>query len=234
MRLGKPDNYDNKEMLDDKGNLHIKLNKVEKCSMVIPLLTDKDKERFIKNVELIVRGSNLYKDYIQYLKEYRDMSRCEFFNNICIGKNKRAKVRIEIHHEPFTLYDLVNIVMNKYQKLEMDFDIYDIADEVMSLHYKNMVGLIPLSRTVHKLVGLGRLFIPLYVVDGRFFDFYKEYEPYIPEEIKALLKEKFKLSRDIKFGEMINDVSILNKKLIYIDDDKTKPCFIEDNPDEHI
>ena len=234
MRLGKPENYNNSEMVDENGNVHIKMKNIEKPSMIINLLTDKDRERFIKNVELIARGSNLYKDYIQYLKEYRDMSKCEFFNNICIGKNKRAKIRIEIHHEPFTLYDLVNIVMCKHIKMEIPLNEYAIADEVMQLHYRNLVGLIPLSKTVHKLVGLGRLFIPLYVVDGRFFDFYKEYEEYIPEELKSLLKEKFKVSRDIKYGDIINDTSILNKKLIYIDDDKTKPCFIEDNPEEHI
>ena len=113
MRLGKPENYNNSEMVDENGNVHIKMKNIEKPSMIINLLTDKDRERFIKNVELIARGSNLYKDYIQYLKEYRDMSKCAFFNNICIGKNKRAKIRIEIHHEPFTLYDLVNIVLCK-------------------------------------------------------------------------------------------------------------------------
>jgi hypothetical protein len=68
-----------------------------------------------------------------------------------------------------------------------------VAKEVMSLHYKLVIGLIPLSETVHELAHSGRLFIPIDKVLGRYNLFVECYEPFCkPEQLDALRRiEKY-------------------------------------------
>lgn len=181
---------------------------VEKTYIV---LNDKDKLMLTKAVETIVRRSLEYKQYIQFLKEEIDMTQCAFFKNVT-NKNGAA-VSIEIHHEPFTLFDITNIVIEKYIESGYDLNPLLIAEEVMSLHYKNMVGLIPLSVTVHKLVHNGNLFIPLQNVYGNYIQFLEEYGEYVSDSIKAMLETKLRLSKDIENP----DTSILEKKYVYLE-----------------
>ena len=137
------------------------------------LLSDKDKIKFIKMVETICRSSIEYKQYIQYLKDEVDMTQCSFFQNI--NKKNGAKVSIEIHHEPFTLFDIVQIVTEKHIKEDIQINPLNVAEEVMKLHYRNLVGLIPLSVTVHELVHDGKIFIPLQYLYGDYTKFIHEY-----------------------------------------------------------
>ena len=117
----------------------------EDMEYVVVINNDKDKSKFIKRCETIIRSSNEYKDYIAFLKEHVDMNRCAFFQNISTEDTRRVK--IEIHHEPFTLYDYVEVVVDKFIAEGYPLNDLSIADEVMELHYNNKVGLIPLSKT---------------------------------------------------------------------------------------
>ena len=117
----------------------------EDMEYTVTLNNAKDKVKFIKRCERTIRSSMEYRDYISYLKEYVDMNHCAFFNNVENGNGNR--VRIEIHHEPFTLYDITNVVLNRFLKDGIPLNELYIADEVMKLHYENMVGLIPLSKS---------------------------------------------------------------------------------------
>ena len=101
-----------------------------------------------------------YRDYIAYLKEYVDMTHCAFFNNV--ENSQGSRVRIEIHHEPLTLYDIVKTVVNKHIDEGIPLNDFFIADEVMLLHYTNKVGLVPLSKSVHQIIhNSNELIIPL-------------------------------------------------------------------------
>ena len=234
MRLARPGDFDNgKEgITQDDGNVRVKIGCVSKASMAINLVTDKDKHAFITDCEKMIRTSLEYKQYIEYLKEYRDMTKCKIFTNIESKQKGRNKIRIEIHHEPFTLYDIVNTVVNKHIACDWELNYFSIASEVMDLHYRNLVGLIPLSLTVHKLVHLGRIFIPLQCIDGNFIRFYDEYEEYIPTEVKNILVRNFEISRDIYYGTEDNNITILDKKYIFIEQDGiTLPHIIEDDED---
>ena len=147
MRLARPGDFDNGKdgITQDDGSVRVKIGNVSKASMAINLVTDKDKYAFINDCEQMIRTSMEYKQYIEYLKEYRDMTKCKIFTNIEGKRKGRNKIRIEIHHEPFTLYDIVNTVVNKHIACEWDLNYFSIASEVMDLHYRNLVGLIPLS-----------------------------------------------------------------------------------------
>ena len=190
---------------------------VHKVFSVVPeerrvvIMQPKHKVKFIKKVEMLVRSSQEYKFYVEFLKKNVDMTQCSFFTNI--NNRNGRKVRIEIHHEPFTLYDLVEIVMDKWSSEGRKLSHLGIAEEVMEIHYRGLVGLIPLSLTVHQLVHDGKLFIPIPNVYGRVLDFVKEYEPYISEDLMSMLKTKIQMSKETQ------DTSVLDTSYIYVEVD---------------
>ena len=155
------------------------------------LSNDKNIKRGIKEIEKIIRSSQEYKDYIKYLKENVDMTRCAFFKNV---NSNVSKVKIEIHHEPLTLYDIVETVLNKH--IDEDngcVNAYDVAEEVMRLHYQDEVGLIPLSITLHKMVhNSDKIKIPLHLIYGNYIKFISDYEDYVDEKVVKKLEDKIK------------------------------------------
>jgi hypothetical protein len=136
---------------------------------------------------------------------------CSFFNNV--SNKDKQKVSIEIHHEPFTLFDITQTVVEKWIANDEDINPILIAEEVMKIHYQGRIGLIPLSITVHKLVHNGKLFIPLQNVYGNFIAFLEEYENYIPADLKDMLEVKLKMSKEVQ----VNDMTLLEKRYIYLD-----------------
>lgn len=194
------------------GKYHtVKIDKLEPVKRTVNLKTPKDRVRFIQQVERQVRSSLENKEFTAFLKKNIDMVRCSFFNGI--DSSKQKKVRIEIHHEPFTLFDLVNIVLTKWETEGKPLSYLFIAEEVAKLHYDGKVGLIPLSLTIHKLVHRGDVIIPLQRVHGDFLGFLQEYEDYISDDYKEMLKEKLEDSKNFKE----EDLSILETRYVYLD-----------------
>lgn len=208
MRLPNIENYENNKLITVMDIA--KVNPVEK---VYCLMNDKDKIKLIKTVEGIVRRSTEYKQYIKFLKDEIDMRCCSYFQNINNKEGKR--ISIEIHHEPFTLFDITQIVVEKTIYNDEEINPLLIAEEVMRLHYRDMVGLIPVSITVHQLIHDGKLFVPLQNVYGDYTKFIQEYAECIPTDIHNMLEMKLKISKDIDSV----DNSILEKKYVYLDVD---------------
>lgn len=178
---------------------------------VLMIATDKDKTKYIKYIEKMVRGSYEYKEYIKYLTDICEMNFCSVFENL--SKELIKKLKLEIHHEPFTLFDVVNVVLRRFMNEEREINEYDISSEVLQLHFRGMVGLIPLSYTVHQLVHVGKVFIPLQFLDEGFMNFYNEYKREVNEcDLEAVLLKKLELSKTFNFKSN----SILHKKYIYI------------------
>lgn len=171
---------------------------------------EKSRNKFIKRIEKIVRSSLEYREFINYLRESLGMNFCTFFNNV--SKSKGKKIGIEIHHMPFSLYDITSIVLKKYETEELPIDPYVIAEEVIKLHYTGKVGLIPLSTTVHELYHRGDLFIPLQIVDKGYLLFYKEYKEYM-EEYNDILATLIKLSKQYDASQ---GTPLLEKNLVKV------------------
>lgn len=207
MRVPKTHHYDTSEKIT---RVHLD------APIVIPRLpvitNDRQRVKLIKTIETYVRSSLEYKDLIKYLKDYIDMNQCEFFQNFD-GSQKPGL--IQIHHEPFDLFSITQIVMNRQEKELGYINELQVAEEVMRLHYRGLVGLIPLSVTAHELVHDGKLIVPLNCVYGKFVQFVKEYYDYIDDVLLVMLNEKIEQTKNLK----AEDMSILSVRYIYTDVD---------------
>lgn len=180
-----------------------------------PIFLDRsarERRKFITKVEQIVRSSDEYKSYIKYLREHFDMSHCEVFPKVINGNGK--KYSIEIHHEPFQLSWITDTVVRKRQDLHESLNPLLIANEIMELHYNGKVGLIPLSATAHELVHSDRIAIPLQFIYQRYDLFADEYDIWISDYIKDIIRLKVELS--MKCNKIQSDV-LLDPTVTYID-----------------
>ena len=152
---------------------------------------DKDYEHYVKDIEKEVRRSFEYRAFIKYLRENMDMNKCSFLKGV--SNEETFDIKIEIHHYPFSLRDIVEIVIRKRSYYHESMELQMVAKEVMQLHYKLLIGLIPLSETVHEVTHSGRLFIPVDKVLGRYDVFLEYYEPFCdPEQLETLRRiEKY-------------------------------------------
>lgn len=146
---------------------------------------DKEYERFVTDVERQVRRSFEYRKFISYIRENMHMNECAFLKGV--NNQESYDIKIEIHHYPFTLRDITEIVIRKRHYYNESTTLQMVSKEVMSLHYKLMVGLIPLSQTVHELAHSSRLFIPVDRVVGRYNLFVDIYKPFCePHQLDTL------------------------------------------------
>ena len=179
------------------------------------LMDDKDRKHYFDDIERMVRTSFEYRQFTKYLRENCDMNKCSIYESVTNVDS--FKIKIHLHHHPFTLYDIVTIVYNKRCVYQESLNVELVAKEVLFLHYSLYVGLIPLSETVHELVHNNYLFIPLNRVFGAFKEFANMYIDFIPVEILDLL------DRNIEYTEKFNEDSefanmhILNKNYVYLD-----------------
>lgn len=139
------------------------------------VMDGKELKRFITAVERFIRTSMDYKKYLGFLKCEVGMNRCSVMGNIDGGT-----ATIEMHHYPFTLFQICEYVIDKMVAENKNVNTFSVAREVMRLHFENYVGLVPLSKSVHQMVHSGAIFIDLRQVFGNvkhFIDVYKEYIP---------------------------------------------------------
>lgn len=151
------------------------------------LADQKDFKKFLAELEKSVRGSFEYQQYIQYLRNAFNMNSCAFYRNVTNVPN--PKIKIHIHHDPITLYDICTIIFRKRQTLGEPIDEESIAKEVMWNHYNGFVGLIPLSETAHELVHANYLFIPCTHVFGEYKEFVNMYKQFFTLDQLDLIKD---------------------------------------------
>lgn len=171
-----------------KGNLsnRILIKDIPECDFqVYNLEDDKEYDKYIKTIEKEVRKSIEYRRFIKYLRDYMGMNKCAFLKGV--SNTETFDIKIEIHHYPFTLRDICEIVYRKRSYFNDSLEVQMVAKEVMICHYRLIVGLISLSETVHQLAHSGRLFIPVDRVLGRYNIFIEYYKDFCtPEQLDTL------------------------------------------------
>lgn len=163
-------------------NITKKLSKAIPYEYHVPLETTKERRKCIERIKGIVRTSMEYKDYVFYLKQFAQFDKCAFYQQLS-SSNPSSKAKIEAHHGPLTIDDICAIVLQKYIDEGLEINELMIAEEVLELHYRNMVGLTPLSKTVHQIItDSDKVFVPVYMYYGQWMAFLDEYSEYIDEK----------------------------------------------------
>ena len=201
---------DNILITTNNPNTTVKINNpIEADFLIWDLDDDKELKKFFKTVEKETRISFEYREMIQYLRNNFGMDQCSF---IKVSNKDNFNIKIEIHHYPFTLYDIVTIVYRKRIFYQESLDLQMVAKEITMLHYKLLIGLIPLSKTVHQLVHDGKLFIPVENVMGRYRTFVDIYKPFCETEQLETLERIELYSRE---HSDLHNTTILNQNYIY-------------------
>ena len=142
----------------------------------IDSVTDaKEFNRIIKCATSLVRRCYEYKLWIDYVKKTLGYNKCALTGEVT------DDVTIEIHHHPICLSEICEIVLENKLSKDESFSTLDIANEVMELHYKNIVGYIPLCSTLHEKYHNSKLLIPINLVHGEWKELFSIYK--IPDSI---------------------------------------------------
>lgn len=171
-------------------------------------------QKFVKTCEAHCRKSQEYREYMDFLKKYMDYKRCAILKGLKIENGK--KYTIEIHHTPFTLFDICLAVITKRLDMHEPIHPFYIAEEVMQLHYDGKVGLVPLSITMHQCIHDDQVFLPLQYVYQEYGVFFDEYEPWID----PMTKDKVELYAQMSVqseGEILSNV--INPTFTYLEID---------------
>ena len=176
------------------------------------LNVEKQYKKYILDIKRSTRHSFEYSNLMGFLKNYCDMNKCSFYRHVNGGHGSRVK--IEIHHDPFTIEDIIGIVARKRLFYRENIDVPMVGKEVMYLHYNLLVGLISCSTTVHALISNGYLFVPTQKVMGKYKEFVQLYDQFILPEQKDILSRIEAMSDVYDEAE---GMKLLQKKYIYID-----------------
>ena len=181
------------------------------------IYNNKDFKKYIGDIEKEVRGSFEYQRAIQYIKNYMGANKSPFMEGV--NNKDYEKVKIELHHSPFTLFDISLIVFYKRRYFGESIEIEPVAKEVAKLHYYLVVGLISLTKTEHQLVHNNYLFVPSTKVLGDYGKFISYYDQFIPPEYKEIIDriEEYSLTYNQAQNEIIlqNNLVTLDTKKAY-------------------
>ena len=153
------------------------------CLMDLEELEDdeRSKSKFIRNIEKYIRSSNEYKRWLSFVKGTLGSDlQCYHTGNL------PTMCSLEIHHHPYTLYELVEIAM--YNMNDGIYTAFDLSKNVMKLHFMNLVGFVPLCISSHENYHSQILDIPIEVCEGCWKDLGNYFD--IPEHIRDDIKHK--------------------------------------------
>lgn len=131
---------------------------------------DKDQIKFIKSVEKMVRFSMEYRLWVDYIIETLGQDRCEFTNEL------KSECPVEVHHHPICLYTIVKAVIDDKLKKHESFCTFDIARDVIELHFQNKVGYVVMLSDLHAKYHNGFMQIPIEFVSGDYKKILTTYE----------------------------------------------------------
>ncbi|MCM1295004.1 MAG: hypothetical protein NC311_05635 [Muribaculaceae bacterium] len=178
----------------------------------------------------MIRRSYEYEQLIYFMKRKRGMDHCGVHPNLSLKNG----FRIELHHTPFCLEDIVHIVIKKRLDKGQSLKMGDIVSEVMELHYLGLVGLYPLCMLCHAYAhpqgdhAGNDLFIPIANVSGNPEAFYDMYKDHATESIRTKYENIQQLNRGYNLIEA-NIPQELMRKYIYI-----KPKGQDGDDNEHL
>ena len=125
-------------------------------------LSSKDFEKFVKNVERIIRSSVEYRLWVTYIIDNLGQKEC------ALTHENINECPIVIHHHPINLYTIVKTIINDFIKKEQEFSTFDVAIKTIEMHYQNNVGYIVLLSDLHEKFHNSFLKIPIQLFQGNY------------------------------------------------------------------
>lgn len=145
-------------------------------------------KKFLKNCEKIVRGCLEYKLWRDYITDVLGVNTC------MITDEKMDEVSIEVHHHVPSLFALVKALVNKKMEREEEFSTFDIALEVIELHFMNKIGYLTLLRSMHEKLHNGYLSVPISIIKGDYQYFVREFSKYLDEDDLAIINSRLAIN----------------------------------------
>ena len=170
---------------------------------------NKERYNYCCLIKAMVRASPEYREYIAFLKKYMRMNKCAVWSKL---PTDTKRYRIELHNTPFTLMEIINVVVSKRQELGETLNPYLVTEEVLELHYDDKVGLINLCITAHELAEKDRIFIPLQHIYQNYVAFVEDYEEFMDSNLKQKIELIIQMSQ--KCDQIVSDV--LDPEFVYI------------------
>jgi len=144
----------------------------------------------IPDIERVIRSSREYKGWTFWQKAHHKQSTCIALN---INIDEYSTITLEMHHYPFSLFDVCwTIGLKMLSELSEDaiYTTFDIASKVITEHFKDIIGLVPMTKTYHQMYHEGLYTIDSSKIHGDYKLFIEKYKNFIPEIVLDRYNEK--------------------------------------------
>lgn len=183
---------------------------------VYVIKNNKERYKYCTMIKSLVRKAPEYNEYVRFCKKHLGMYGCDVYRNLKNDPELHKKYTIELHHTPFTLMEIINVVISKRDAYGESLNPMLVAEEVLNLHYDGKVGLVNLSKTAHELAEKGRIFIPLQrIYHSGYMEFVNEYEEFMDSKLKEKIELIIQMSQ--KAEDIVSDC--LEPEFTYINID---------------
>ena len=174
---------------------------------------DKAIKSFIKSCEKNIRKSTYYSQYIGTLKENYNITNCAVMGNISCDM-----VDVEMHHYPFSLYDIVMLNVLRCVDKDIKMTTFSVSYNVLKDHFDNIIPLVPLSKTAHELAHDGEISISLRQIFGNIEAFIEKYKDYMSDALKIKFNKLVEYTENADKMYSANSETLSVKKMTDFED----------------
>ncbi len=146
-------------------------------------------KKFVKNCELLIRRSNEYGSWRNYIIEILGLNTCH------ITDEHISQVTVEVHHHIPSLFAVVSAVVNRKVNSQEEFCSFDIARDVIQLHFENRIGYTVLIKSMHEKFHNGCLEIPINLIHGNYNYFIQHYGGYLENDELEKINQRMQVTR---------------------------------------
>jgi hypothetical protein len=149
----------------------------------------KERALWVREVVSQVRRCQEMRRYREYLGDSVNMNRCAVMSNLSPEQAREA--RLEMHHHPLTLHDIVEMTLGAMEREGARLTTMAVAHRVMAMHWRGVVGIVPLLESVHELAHEGKLSIDPRMIYGDWPRMVEELSGGMTQAIAARLAAEF-------------------------------------------
>lgn len=188
-------NFDSIVKFDDPLKSNVLTNTIESTDYEYNLsLRVKDFEneseeiKFIKSCERGIRSCPEYKVWTSYLKDALNYRICDI-----TGENNE-ELTVEVHHHPYTLFDITRCVTKEFMFEEQEFCSFDVCTKVIEMHYQMRTPFVLMIKSMHEKFHNGFLKLPMELVHGDYKYFFENYAKYMDENTLNKVEERLAIN----------------------------------------